>query len=121
MTMPTRWREVTRWSYKQPITLFLQRNEWCAINQRHYRRSIGDHANVQPIGWNVHNAHGTARRVPTHRVWAVDPSQRRSWRHGSRLNWRGCYRGQLLIRADAQVIAGTILGIASMFAHRRHW
>src|SRR5262249_57237795 len=25
------WREVARWSYKQPITLFLQRNEWCAI------------------------------------------------------------------------------------------
>jgi hypothetical protein len=28
-----RWREVTRWSYKQPITLLIQRNEWCAVNQ----------------------------------------------------------------------------------------
>jgi len=26
----------TRWSYKQPITLFLQRNEWCAINDLAY-------------------------------------------------------------------------------------
>src|SRR5262249_31455110 len=79
-------REVTRWSYKQPITLFLQRNEWCAINQRHYRRSIRGYANIEPIGWHVHNTHRTARRVAAHRVWAIDPTQRR-WARRKRRNY----------------------------------
>src|SRR6516162_6724734 len=48
---------------------------------------LGGYANVEPIGWHVHNTHGTTRRVPAHRVWAVDPSQRRwagwKWRSPS--------------------------------------
>ena len=44
MTTPG-WREITRWSYKQPITLFLKRNEWCAVNKllqsiRSFPRSV---------------------------------------------------------------------------------
>jgi hypothetical protein len=33
------------------------------------------------------------KRLCTHRVWAIDPTQRRNRWDGSRLNWRGCYRG----------------------------
>src|SRR5215813_4233017 len=68
-------RQVTRWSYKQPITLFLQRNEWCAIDQRHNRVSVRGSADIKSGCVHIHH-NGPALRVSTRRVVIVDPSQR---------------------------------------------
>jgi hypothetical protein len=96
------WREVTRWSYKQPITLLLQWNERHAVDQRHYRRSVGGCANVKPIGLHVHNAHGTTGRIAAHRVWAINPTQRR-WARRKRRNY-----GYSLARLTAPILVVTL-------------